>query len=576
MKKLINTVVKAVLIPMAFGMTCLRCTMSPGGTQTETGAGVVAEKSRLDELKQMWNHYSISGQHQALIDETRPEFYEFVRNGDTMEAMYSGVSIAQAWMMLENGDSVERYLEMIRPFERKNDDAMLGIFLNNVAGSYALTFSLDYAEAFNRFKAAYEWAEKCGDIGNRIIMLANIVQIFYVRSDRYGMTYAEEAMALAGNDDVDIPCKTIAHTAMAQMCCLNRQYEKTLEHLNEAILLSERSGYTMARSAIMLLYADTYNALGRYDDASECYLEAVKSPDVLQPTMASLIYLNYGKFCEEHSEYGRAIYLYEEGLAWSRKFGNTEFRRELLWRLSDIYSRKGNMPVSLDYYKMYRDHLDNIDNEEREKEFNALMMSLREMEHQTQMQAKELELLRSERKMEITWTVSGLVVMVLVFGWLLYARKQKTDMLLVKQHQNYMQQLDTEETLERVSASGSDQSEVRLFRQLEDLMRSEKIYRNKDLSLDRIAEMLGTNRTYVSKAINNVAGTTYYNYLNIYRIREATRILSEAGDIQMKQLSDDLGYNTLSVFYNAFRSEVGCTPGQYRSKVRELNRDRKK
>lgn len=132
MKKLINAVFKAVLVPAALGMICLRCAPSPGGIQQETGAGVVAEKSRLDELKQMWNHYSISGQYQALIDETRPEFYEFVRNGDTMAAMYSGVSIAQAWMMLENGDSVERYLDMIRPFERKNDDAMLGIFLNNV------------------------------------------------------------------------------------------------------------------------------------------------------------------------------------------------------------------------------------------------------------------------------------------------------------------------------------------------------------------------------------------------------------------------------------------------------------
>ena len=98
-------------------------------------------------------------------------------------------------------------------------------------------------------------------------------------------------------------------------------------------------------------------------------------------------------------------------------------------------------------------------------------------------------------------------------------------------------------------------------------MDKDKIYRRKDISLDIIAEALGTNRTYISKCINNIAKMTFYNYINMYRIREATDIISK-GNMNFKELSDFLGYSSLSVFYRAFQRDTGLLPGKYRQAIR--------
>ena len=103
------------------------------------------------------------------------------------------------------------------------------------------------------------------------------------------------------------------------------------------------------------------------------------------------------------------------------------------------------------------------------------------------------------------------------------------------------------------SASGDDRDR-QLWQRLEEMMRVGKIYRNSDISLDRLAEMLGTNRTYVSRVINRYAGTTFYNYIHSARIDDASRILSDASsEIQLQDLAMEMGYNSQSSFYRVLQ-----------------------
>jgi AraC-like DNA-binding protein len=60
-------------------------------------------------------------------------------------------------------------------------------------------------------------------------------------------------------------------------------------------------------------------------------------------------------------------------------------------------------------------------------------------------------------------------------------------------------------------------------------------------------------------------------YVNRFRIEEAIRQLSDpANDVPLKALASELGFNSLSTFYNLFQSAVGMTPAQYRSKVKKI------
>jgi AraC-like DNA-binding protein len=110
---------------------------------------------------------------------------------------------------------------------------------------------------------------------------------------------------------------------------------------------------------------------------------------------------------------------------------------------------------------------------------------------------------------------------------------------------------------------------------LERMMREEKIYKDHTISKDKVSELLGTNRTYLSRIINEQAQLSFTHYVNRFRIEESIRILSDSGnDIPLKALASELGFNSISTFYNLFQASVGMTPAQYRSKVKELEKTR--
>ena len=47
--------------------------------------------------------------------------------------------------------------------------------------------------------------------------------------------------------------------------------------------------------------------------------------------------------------------------------------------------------------------------------------------------------------------------------------------------------------------------DAELFARIEYLMQTEGVYRQNDLTIERLAERLDTNRTYISRAINQQA-----------------------------------------------------------------------
>lgn len=91
------------------------------------------------------------------------------------------------------------------------------------------------------------------------------------------------------------------------------------------------------------------------------------------------------------------------------------------------------------------------------------------------------------------------------------------------------------------------------------------------ITVGKAAEMLGTNRTYLSKAINESTGKTFTQIVNDYRIREAIAQISDLEtDKPLKQICSDVGFSSLSTFYSSFQSITGMTPARYRSQLKEI------
>lgn len=540
------------------------------------GTGSSLESS-LDSMRAAWRYYNVRGEYDSLINGSRRYFERAMAEEDTLPLLYAGSFIAQAHLFKDDIDSVRYYLDRISEYGEKVSDYNIKAIYNIVYGCYALKSELDYSKALEYFHNGLHWAELAGDVNNQIVLLANISYIFYTRSDRHGLEYARRAYEISKSPEVaDFP-RCQGCLVMAQMLQLSEKYSEMLFFLNEADSLITKGMFTSLIPMSSIIYASYYNSKGNYSKADSAFRRAIEFSESTEPSIASYVFLKYGDFCMEREVYGKAVDLYQAGLEISCNSRNNEFRPELLQSLSDSYRKIGDEDKHLYYLGELNGFLDSLATSKKEQDFNSLLLKYQQVEHENELQAKELDLLKANKKVIVSGFVILIALIVIASVVLLYFRQRKMYSKLVQQHQGYMQRLQAEESETEAksetpsSAVSHDNENKELFLQIEHLMRSDKVYREKDLSLDRLAELVGTNRTYVSKAVNTYSGMTFFNYLDMYRIREATEIISRPGDTTpFKQMADMLGYNSVSVFYKAFSRETGCTPGRYRDEVKRI------
>lgn len=121
--------------------------------------------------------------------------------------------------------------------------------------------------------------------------------------------------------------------------------------------------------------------------------------------------------------------------------------------------------------------------------------------------------------------------------------------------------------VQRYAKSGlSAQQMGEVKQRLGTLMAAEKIYLRHDLTLPELAEVLGCSVNHVSQAINAGFGVSFFDFLNEYRVKDAMKLLGEEHREPPTVLSValEVGFNSTSTFYVAFKKATGRTPAEFR------------
>ena len=87
------------------------------------------------------------------------------------------------------------------------------------------------------------------------------------------------------------------------------------------------------------------------------------------------------------------------------------------------------------------------------------------------------------------------------------------------------------------------------------------------ISLDKAAELSGFSKYYFSRLFKQITNTTFCDYLVHKRISAAQTLL--ATDMPITDIAFQAGFNNLTSFNRSFRKCTGCSPSEYRSRVRE-------
>jgi len=96
----------------------------------------------------------------------------------------------------------------------------------------------------------------------------------------------------------------------------------------------------------------------------------------------------------------------------------------------------------------------------------------------------------------------------------------------------------------------------------------EQPWLNPNLSIWGVAKHIGTNRSYVSKIINDNIGCNFNQFVNNYRLDEAKKLLKQQPELQITEISELSGFGSLNSFIRIFKINEKCTPTLFRKNNR--------
>ncbi|HCA07215.1 helix-turn-helix domain-containing protein [Chryseobacterium sp.] len=98
-------------------------------------------------------------------------------------------------------------------------------------------------------------------------------------------------------------------------------------------------------------------------------------------------------------------------------------------------------------------------------------------------------------------------------------------------------------------------------------METEKPYLDDKLTLQKLAEQIHLPEKQLSLLINQHTGKHFFDFINEFRINDAKTLLKEQSQLTVLEVLYEVGFNSKSSFYTAFKKETNLTPTDYRKSI---------
>ena len=110
---------------------------------------------------------------------------------------------------------------------------------------------------------------------------------------------------------------------------------------------------------------------------------------------------------------------------------------------------------------------------------------------------------------------------------------------------------------------GPSETDRILFERLNKIMKEDMLFKEEDLSLDMLAVRLNTNRTYISRIVNQYYQMGFRDYINLCRIEYAMAYMQENPNDTLEVVSMKCGFPNAQTFSRKFKEIAGKTPRQW-------------
>ncbi len=112
----------------------------------------------------------------------------------------------------------------------------------------------------------------------------------------------------------------------------------------------------------------------------------------------------------------------------------------------------------------------------------------------------------------------------------------------------------------KIALESNSWEEGSLLAQFQSLMMDKKVFLQPKLSLDDVAEELHSNKTYVSKMVNNTYNMGFPELVNTMRIDYAEQYILSHREAKQSEVALNSGFISASAFNTVFKKVTGVTP----------------
>ena len=314
----------------------------------------------------------------------------------------------------------------------------------------------------------------------------------------------------------------------------------------------------MRRNNLTISKAMVFAACGQREQAEALFREHQQSQglDVNDKTAEGVYQTMMGRYDE-------ALRLFDEADSIMRSSGDLVtniYVKTLLKYKYDALQKAGRTAEALvmsDYIRQLTDSL-------RQQERQADVEQLQEIKQQEEEIIRKLQSLTKHRIVLITTVLLLLMAIYIIWRVYRYNRQLAEKNRCLYEQIQQREQADAEEQrqLQAQPEEILTQNQL-LYRRLCELMKQSDVYTDADTNHETLARLLGTNHTYVYAALRECAGQTPADFINLYRIRHAAKLLSTTDD-PIGLIIEQSGITNRATFSRIFREHYSMSPSEYR------------
>ena len=563
---------------MRFITILLLCLLLPPAALLASAQPVTAETDTLSEDKEALRAAAFDCLNRNRLDRARSYARQLFRLAERTDdrrfsLLYGHLILGLAGIETAPGTETYTHLETARALAERFQDHEALMRVLNAFGNYSMFANDDVYSAISYYFQALDEAKRVDNRRLYAMILSNISGGYFMREDPSGLKYAEEAVRIAQEIKEPIPLFYATFNSAFYYLAAG-----DLPHARIAIEALEQmhaaQGFGM-KADIFLLKAQYYEKLGETGKAYEYYARAMESFSGASASTITMIYLKYAALLRADHHADAATRVLEYALRHIEESGVPIHKAQLLKELALSYREAGQTGQALDCALEYMDHQNRLFDEVRERAMQEARIKHDIYSREQRISEQQVVILDNRYKIAVLSGTLAAVALALALTYFFYRKKNRLYRAIVSQNHEYMQHEQMLLTqIEQLRQTGHPAPVP--ADKLQDLMNrftvqmlENKLFTDPSLTIAAVAERLDTNRTYLSKAINDITGKSFSQLLSEYRIRQAIAEISDPKTNKpLKQIATDVGFNSLSTFYNTFQASTGMTPARYRSQLK--------